>query len=231
MRPGCITVSLLTLTAIAGCGGGGTNSPPTTSQPPPASIQARQVWQSLLTQQRTYQTTGSSGAYVVTLNVVPQPDASDANGFYKVADVSIATSLNNAPPEIASLRVYANTTDSRAGFLMHPLTSECLEIESSEAMPVTAPLNTAGPLASGRVLLMSGNLCQNSLTVNRYTLTWSYQAVGSIPFLCITEDLYFLAELQQRTTVCVEANGNTLGARAQVTQSGPGSFQLVTTNF
>lgn len=214
-----VATAVAILTACGG-GGGTTNVEPVA--PPPSSIAGNDAWKNLLTSNKSYTLTGSDAAgtrYTMTLTTANLGETFDANDTYYTAEITAATVTGNNSPIFEKTKLYAGKSDTRIRFLNWPLDAECLEVTNPEPVPQTVTLNNIGNLVNGRILSLSGDRCNNVISVNSYALTWSYEADGGTPLFCLNSTRKFLADVTDQTSVCFEVNqAGALGTKAKFKQ-------------
>lgn len=217
------TFAAAAVAVLAACGGGGggtTNNEQVT--PPPSSIAGSEAWKNLLSSNKSYTLTGSDSSgtrYTMTLTTTNLGETADANDTYYTSEITAATVTGNSSPVYDKTRLYVGKSDLKIRFLQWPLDAECLEVTNPEAVPATMTLNNTGNLVNGRILSLSGNTCNNVISVKSYALTWSYEADGSTPLMCLNSTRRFLADVTDQTSMCFEVNqAGVLGTKARFKQ-------------
>jgi hypothetical protein len=220
-----ITTAIAILTACGGGGGGGGGGDTASVRPvvpPPQSIAGNDAWKNLLTSNKSYTLTGSdtSGTqHTMTLTTTNLGETFDAKDTYYTAEITAATATGNNSPDFDKTKLFVGKSDTRIRFLNWPLDSECLEVTNPEPVPQTVALNNTGNLVNGRILSLSGDRCNNVLSVKSYALTWSYEADGNTPLFCLNSTRRFLADVTDQTSLCFEVNqSGELGTKARFKQ-------------
>ncbi len=245
MRNLNILATGLIITLLTACGGGGSDSPTVAAAPVvalPATTNVLAAYTAYFRTKRTLSLSGSTSTGIsltATLSMAPGPKVSSTVGEFDSSTLTASIFRGSTLAASGVVTYWLSPGSTFPVLQFESAGNTCIANQSFTSLPTSAILNQSGPYLTGieYPLCNTSNL-PGSQPIHRLnigtktvTQTWSYQAIGGVPYVCINSSTKgnFGTEIESSCIEVLDSSG-TLGGRVRITTTDTDGVTMTLSN-
>jgi len=244
MRNLNILVSGLIITLLTACGGGGSDGSTVAAAPVAALPATTNVLAAYTANFRTTRTLSLSGStstglsFTATLSNAPGSQVSSEAGVFDSFTSTVSIFRGGTLAASGVTTYWMSPGSPYPTYQFDSADGSCIGSRSITALPTSAILNQSGPYLAGSEYSQcsSSNLPRTifgiDFSVAEVTQTWSYQAIGGVPYVCINSSWNHRFGGTSIESNCIEVldSSGTLGGRVRITATDLNGVTITLSN-